>query len=192
MRLRQLCAFAAIGCALLLIGTTKAQAQGFISPLFGYDYSGDSLCANISGCDQKKLNIGFGFGSLGKAGGFEEEIAWAKDFFGSTANGGDSSVLTVMSNFLLAPKIGAVRPYGLFGVGLMKAHVDLNPVNIVSFSNNTFAWDAGAGVMVIFGDHFGIRGDLRHFQSFQSFLGLPLGDTKLNYGRLSFGIVLQF
>jgi len=63
----------------------------------------------------------------------------------------------------------------------------------VSFTNNTFAWDAGAGLMVMFGQHVGIRGDIRHFNSFQSlsFLGLSSGGTKLSFGRASAALVLQ-
>ena len=181
--------------AFLVGGARGARAQGFFSPLIGYDYGGNSVCQHLTGCEQKKLNIGFGFGKMGRAGGFEEEIAWAKDFFGSTANGGDSSVLTIMSNFMVGPKIGPVRPYGLFGMGLMKANVNLNPINIVSFSNNTFAWDLGAGVMVFFGEHVGVRGDIRHFNSFQSLdiLGAQLNtDTKLSFGRASAALVLQY
>jgi Outer membrane protein beta-barrel domain len=196
VRLRQLGAAATIAAAFVVCGAGDASAQGFFSPLFGYDYGGDSICKNLTGCEQKKLNIGFSFGKLGKAGGFEEEIAWAKDFFGSTPNGADSNVLTVMSNFMIAPKIGPVRPYGLFGFGLMKAHVNGNPINVLSFTNNTFAWDIGAGAMVMFGDHVGVRGDIRHFHSFQelNLLGLSLGggDTKLNFGRFAGALVLQF
>ena len=99
-----------------------------------------------------------------------------------------------MSNFMIAPKIGPVRPYGLFGVGLMKAHVDLNPIAIVSFTNNTFGWNAGAGMIVMFGSHVGIRGDIRHFNSFQelNLVGLSLGGgTKLSFGRASAALVLQ-
>ncbi len=192
--LKRLCALSATVLAFLSCTATDARAQGFFTALFGYDYSGDSLCQTLKGCEQKKLNIGFSFGKLGKAGGFEEEIAWAKDFFGSSESGADSNVLTVMSNFMIAPKIGPVRPYGLFGVGLMKAHVNLNPIAIVSFSNNTFAWDAGAGLFVMFGQHVGIRGDIRHFNSFQelNILSLsPGGGTKLNFGRASAALVLQ-
>ncbi len=193
--LGHVCTLAAIAVMLVAGTATTARAQGFLSPFIGYDYGGDSLCPNLTGCEQKKLNLGFSFGKMGSAVGFEEEIAWAKDFFGSTASGGDSSVLTVMSNFMIVPKIGPVRPYGLFGVGLMKAHVNLNPVNIVSFSNNAFAWDLGAGVMVFFGDHVGIRGDLRHFHSFTdlNILGLSLGNgVSLNYGRAAGAVVFQF
>ena len=192
--LRRLCALSAIALAFLSCTATQARAQGFFSVLFGYDYSGVSLCETLRGCEEKHLNVGFSFGKLGKAGGFEEEIAWAKNFFGSNEAGADSNVLTVMSNFMIAPKIGPVRPYGLFGVGLMKAHVDLNPIAIVSFTNNTFGWNAGAGMIVMFGSHVGIRGDIRHFNSFQelNLVGLSLGGgTKLSFGRASAALVLQ-
>ena len=190
--LRQAGTRVALAAVILACAVTPARAQGFFSPFIGYDYGGDSLCQALRGCEEKNLNIGFSFGKLGKAGGFEEEIAWAKNFFGKTSPDSDSSVLTIMSNFMIAPNIGPVRPYGLFGVGLMKAHVNLNPVNLVSFTNNQFAWDLGGGVMVMFGQHIGIRGEIRHFHSFQDFLGLPIGsDTKLNFGRASAGLVLQ-
>jgi hypothetical protein len=78
----------------------------------------------------------------------------------------------------------------------MKAHVSGNPINVLSFTNNTFAWDIGFGVMVMFGQHVGVKGDIRHFHSFQelNLLGLSLGggDTKLNFGRASGALVLQF
>jgi len=192
--LKRLLALSAVVLAIVSGSATDARAQGFFTALVGYDYSGDLLCQTLRGCEERHLNVGFSFGKLGKAGGFEEEIAWARNFFGTTQTGADSNVLTVMSNFMIAPKIGPVRPYGLFGVGFMKAHVDLNPIAIVSFSNNTFAWDAGAGVMVMFGQHVGIRGDLRHFNSFQSLTLLSLsggGGTKLNFGRASAALVLQ-
>ena len=177
--LRRLCALSAIALAFLSCTATQARAQGFFSVLFGYDYSGDSLCETLRGCEEKHLNVGFSFGKLGKAGGFEEEIAWAKNFFGSNEAGADSNVLTVMSNFVIAPKIGPVR---------------LNPIAIVSFTNNTFGWNAGAGMIVMFGSHVGIRGDIRHFNSFQelNLVGLSLGGgTKLSFGRASAALVLQ-
>ena len=193
VKLRQLGTLTAITAALLACTVSEARAQGFFSPFIGYDYGGDSLCQALRGCEEKNLNVGFSFGKLGKAGGFEQEFAWAKNFFGKGESGADSNVLTIMSNLMIAPKIGPVRPYGLFGVGFMKAHVDLNPIKIVTFTNNTFAWDAGAGVMVLFGQHVGVRGDFRHFNSFQGldFIGIG-GDTKLAFGRVSAALVLAY
>ena len=97
----------AIGIA---IGTaTPARAQGFISPLIGLDFGGDAQCPNLTGCQDKKINASVSFGAMGNVLGFEEEVAYAPDFFGSAA-GLSSSVLTLMSNVMVVPKIGPVRP----------------------------------------------------------------------------------
>ena len=88
-----------------------AHAQGFISPLLGYDFGGDSGCPNITGCEDKKLNFGVGVGSLGPFIGGEFEFSYAKDFFGKAPNY-KSSVMTFMGNLLIGPKIGPVQPYG--------------------------------------------------------------------------------
>jgi hypothetical protein len=49
--------------------------------------------------------------------------------------------------------------------------------------------------MVMFGQHVGVKGDIRHFHSFQelNLLGLSVGGgTKLNFGRASGALVLGF
>jgi hypothetical protein len=182
-----------VAAALLVLAATDARAQGFFSPFIGYDFGGASGCPNFSGCQDKKLNAGVSIGKMGTAAGFEQEFAYAKNFFGS-APGLGSSVLTLMSNVMIVPKIGPVHPYVLGGVGLMKVNVDLTASDIISFSNNTFAWDLGAGVMVLFGGHLGIRGDIRHFHSFQDVQipSLALTNTKLDFARASAGLVLSY
>jgi opacity protein-like surface antigen len=190
--LKKLCLPSVVAVALTLAAATDVRAQGFFIPMIGYDYGGDSGCPNLTGCEDKKLNFGVALGKLGSSAGFEQEFAYAKNFFGSTTGQG-SSVLTIMSNVLIAPKIGPVRPYVLFGVGLMKSHVDLTPSALVSFSNNNFGWDLGGGLMVMFGKRVGIRGDVRQFSSFQDVKILTvLSDTKLNFSRASAGLVLMY
>ena len=180
--------------ALLLLGTAApARADGFISPWVGFNFGGDSGCPTISNCQDKKLNLGVGFGVLGGGFGFEEDVAFAQDFFG-TVPGLDSSVLTVMSNLMVAPKIGPVRPYVLGGLGLVKTHVSLTPTSVFTSDNNNVGWDIGGGVMVFFGAHVGIRGDIRYIHAFQD-LSIPvftLNGTKLDFGRASGGVVLKF
>ena len=188
--LKRLCSLGVIAAALVALSSTEARAQGFFIPLIGYDYSGDSTCPDFTGCENKKLNYGVAIGRLGRSTGFEQEFAYAKDFFGVHQGSG---VLTIMSNFMIAAKIGPVRPYVLGGVGLMKAHVDLGPGAFLSFTNNTPAWDVGAGVIVFIGQHFGVRGDFRHLYSFQNVEGLNLStDNKLDFGRASIGLVLAY
>src|SRR5258705_7891559 len=101
---------------------------------------------------------------MGKVLGFEEELADAKNFFGSVGTQ-SSSVITLMSNIMIVPAIGPVHPYLLGGLGLMKTHVDFTRADVLSTTNNSLAWDLGGGVTVLFGGHFGVRGDIRHLQS---------------------------
>ena len=55
-------------------------------------------------------------------------------------------------------------------------------------------WDIGGGVMVMFGEHVGVRGDLRKFASFQerSILGFTLSNEKLGFNRAAAALVLAF
>ena len=170
-----------------------SSAQGFISPLLGYDFGDDSSCPAFTGCEDKKLNIGVGIGTMGSVLGFELDFSYAKGFFGE-APGYSSSVLTVMSNVLLGPEIGPIRPYATGGVGLIKSHVSADPVEILESTNNQLGWNIGGGVMIFATENIGVRGDIRHFHAFQNFeiLGFPVSDTKLDFGRASAALVLRF
>lgn len=184
-----------LGTLFLVCGAataTNAHAQGFVSPLIGFDFGGDSGCPTASDCEEKSSNIGVAFGSLGTVG-YEGELAYARSFFGETPNT-SSNVLTFMNNLLIAPKIGPVRPYFLFGVGLIKTRVEFTAPGLLEMSNNNFGWDVGGGVMVFFGEHIGVRGDLRRFKSFQqeSILGFSFGDEKLTFNRAAAGVVFAF
>lgn len=178
-------------CVLGLAG--PAHAQGFISPLVGVDFGGDARCPEITDCTDKRINVGVALGVTGKIFGFEEEFAYARNFFGE-APGLSSSVLTVMSNLLLVPNIGPIRPYVLAGVGLMKAHVEFTPSSLLTSDSNSFGWNVGGGVMARVHPHLGIRGDLRYFHAFQDLevLGFTVDNPKLDFGRASAALVLTF
>jgi opacity protein-like surface antigen len=178
---------------ILSIGwAATSRAQGFISPFIGFNFGGDANCPNITGCEEKRLNFGVSLGKMGSVFGFEEEFAYAKDFFG-TAPTLNSSVLTVMSNVMFVPRIGPIRPYGLAGLGLIKTHVELTPTSLLTTDNNNFGWDIGGGV-IIGGEHVGVRGDIRYFHSFQnqSIAGFVLTNNQLNFGRASAALMLMF
>ena len=177
----------------LLIGwAATSRAQGFISPFIGFNFGGDANCPNITGCEQKRLNFGVSLGKMGSVFGFEEEFAYAKDFFG-TAPTLNSSVLTVMSNVMFVPRIGPIRPYGLAGLGLIKTHVELTPTSLLTTDNNNFGWDIGGGV-IIGGEHIGVRGDIRYFHSFQdqTIAAFVLTNSQMNFGRASAALMLMF
>lgn len=172
-----------------------AHAQGFISPFIGFDFGGDSGCPTASDCEDKNSNIGVAFGGMGPVFGFEAEIGYARDFFGESA-GADSNVLTFMSNLMIGPKIGPVRPYVTGGVGLFKTRVEFTAGDLIDTSNNSFGWNMGGGIIGMFGEHIGVRGDLRWFSTFEDstipLLGFTLVNEKVNFQRAAASLVLAF
>ena len=178
--------------AISVLAPARANAQGYISPFIGFDFGGDSGCPTASDCDDKNSNFGVSGGKLGALAGIEVELGYARNFFGELP-GVDNSVLTLMTNVIVGPKIGAIRPFVLGGVGLMKSHVEFDAGSLLD-SSNDFGWNIGGGVMLMFGDHIGVRGDLRRFKSFSEFgiLGFGLADEKLSFNRASGGVVFGF
>jgi hypothetical protein len=192
--LKHVFATGALGALFLLSASSTASAQAYISPFIGYNFGGESGCPEISDCEDKTRNLGVSFGSLGSLLGSELEFSYIDNFFGETP-GTSSSVLTLMGNAMVAPKFGVVQPYGVFGLGLIKTHVEETVGGLLESSNNHFGWDIGGGVIGYFGDHFGVRGDLRYYHAFGDLeiLGLPIAEgTKLDFGRLSGGVVFKF
>ena len=187
--------FILTGLFIVLGLATPSRAQGYVAPLIGYDFGGNSGCPQVTNCQDKRTNIGVGLGKMGKILGFEEELADAKNFFGQVGTQ-ESSVLTAMTNIMLVPAIGPVHPYGLFGLGLMKTHVGFNRTDVTNFDNTGLAWNTALGVTAFFLPHVGIRGDLRHFHSAKSFAIPFIGTTptseKLSFSRVSGSLVLAF
>ena len=180
--------------ALFVFGIAgHASAQAYISPFIGYNFGGDSGCPEVTNCEEKRRNLGVAFGSIGSFLGTEFEFSYIDNFFGESP-GSSSNVLTLMGNFMLAPKFGILQPYGVIGVGLIKTHTEATVGALLESDNNHFGWDIGGGGIVYFGAHFGVRGDLRYFHAFQDLdiLGIPIADAKLDFGRLSGGAVFKF
>jgi opacity protein-like surface antigen len=177
----------------VLGAASVSSAQGYISPFIGYDFGGDSGCPAIDECEDKNLNIGVAVGSLGSVFGSELEFAYAKNFFGEFP-GGESSVLTLMGNVMLAPKFGPAQPYALVGLGLIKTNIDFTVGDLLESSNNHFGWDIGGGLIIFFSENVGVRGDIRHFHALQDLevVGIPLADTKLDFGRVAGALVFKF
>jgi opacity protein-like surface antigen len=172
---------------------TEAHAQGFISPLIGFNFGGDASCPDVTNCQDKRLNYGVSLGVTGAVLGFEEEFAYAKDFFGTSPNY-SSSVFTLMTNIMLVPNIGPIRPYGLAGLGLIKTHVELTPASLLTSDNNNLGWDVGGGLIVLFGGHLGVRGDIRYFHSFQDLHPplITLPNQRVNFGRAAIALMVTF
>jgi opacity protein-like surface antigen len=185
---------AALAALTTLALPARARAEGFISPLIGFNFGGDASCQSVSACEDKRLNFGVGLGAMNAVVGFEEEFAYARDFFGIRPVLQNASVLTLMSNFMLVPKVGPVRPFVLGGVGLIKTHTEFTSAALLTTDNNNFGWDVGGGVMLTIVPHVALRGDIRYFHSFQDLgvIPVPLANQKLDFGRAAAAVVFTF
>src|SRR6516162_6751469 len=85
-----------------------ALADGFLTPFAGFNFGGDSTnCESLTSCNDKRLNWGVGLGVTHGIFGFEEEFAYAPNFFGSSS--GDNAVLTLMSSLIVVIPAGPVQ-----------------------------------------------------------------------------------
>lgn len=179
----------AVFAALLLVMTSApARADGFLTPFMGYNFGGDSSnCAGLTDCSPRRTSYGVSVGAMGTSVGFEEDLSYAKDFFGA-APGAENSVFSAMSNLLFLGGTRRIQSYIVSGVGLVRASVSLNQTSVDS---NVIGYDLGGGVNGFFTKHVGIRGDVRHFQTFQHVNSL-LASGKLGFWRASLGLALKF
>ena len=79
-----------IAALLLVVTSVPARADGLIVPFVGYNYGGDSGgdCLSLTNCKEKRTNFGVSFVSMGPVFGLEEDISYAKNFFGDTPGAG--------------------------------------------------------------------------------------------------------
>lgn len=185
----------AILVMLISLATAKhAQAQGFISPSFGYNFGGDSGCPTATDCEDKNWNWGVSLGALGSVVGFEGEWTYSDQFRGQQLNQ-KSKVTTLMGNFMLAPKISIVQPYGLAGIGLIRTDVE-ELIGGNSEARNQIGWTIGGGLIVFVQKHIGLKADIRHYHAFEALdlLGFDLArdQNKVDFGRAAFGAVFKF
>ena len=62
--------------------------------------------------------------------------------------------------------LGPVRPYGMVGLGLMKASMEFkSATNLADFSDTSWGLNYGAGVILLLPAHIGFRLDYRRFSS---------------------------
>jgi hypothetical protein len=181
----------AVALGFLGLTAVPAHAQGFISPFAGYNFGGDSAnCASLQNCEDKRLNVGVSVGTTHGILGFEEDIAYAPQFFGKTP-GGSNGVLTLMSNLMLVVPAGPIQPYAVIGLGLIRPHVQLDSIGL-SLDKNAVGYDIGGGINIFLGHAVGIRGDIRHLHTLQDVTLGVFGNDQLDFWRASAGLTFRF
>jgi hypothetical protein len=174
-----------------------ARAEGFFSPFVGPNFANNSVDLNRSA--KGKLNFGFDVGAMsnGIAGG-EFDFGYAPNFFGEKGAYGENHVMTAMGNFIVGIPVGGtrgggIRPYGTVGMGLIRTQVTGTPgtTGVPKIGNNDLGMNAGAGVMGFFGDHVGLRADLRYFRNLQGNTIDAVDWGSFHFWRGSIGLVLR-
>jgi opacity protein-like surface antigen len=184
-------AIAALLALFVAAAAVPARADGFFSPFLGFGFSGDSAtCPRLTNCEEKRLQWGAAIGSTNGVLGFEEEIAYAPDFFGKTA-GADNAMLTLMSNLMIVVPAGPIRPYAIVGLGLMRPHVKFDALSL-ALDQNALGYDLGAGINIFLTHALGLRGDLRHLRTFEDITLGVFGNDRIDFWRGSAGFTLRF
>lgn len=185
-----------------------AAADWVFTPFVGWNFGSSADVTGTGGPgfkDKFEKKIDYGASLMGMGGGpvgFEIDFGYSPNFFetSTTASGfqfaSSSNVTTLMGNLVVGAKSGAVRPYVVGGVGLLRTRVqDVDETFDVS-SKNDFGLDVGGGVMGFFSENVGLRGDIRYFRGFRGTsdddnpTGIALGDFK--FWRGSLGVSFKF
>jgi hypothetical protein len=176
---------------LLSWSVVPARADGFISPFLGFGFGGDSAtCPSLTNCQDKRWSWGASIGTMRGVLGFEQDIAYAPDFFGKIP-GGDNAMLTLMSNVMIIVPAGPIQPYALVGLGLMRPHVKFDALSL-ALNQNAVGYDIGAGLNIFLGHTLGIRGDVRRMRSLQNVTLGVFNADKIDFWRGSAGLTLRF
>jgi hypothetical protein len=181
----------AMALTLMSSSAVPARADGFISPFLGFGFSRDSaVCQSLTSCEERRNQWGVSIGTSNGDFGFEQDIAYAPDFFGRTP-GADNAMLTLMSNLMVIIPAGPIQPYGIIGIGLMRPHIDFDAVSL-ALNKNALGYDIGGGLNIFLGHSFGIRGDLRRLRTFEDVTLGVFSTDKINFWRGSAGVTLRF
>jgi opacity protein-like surface antigen len=135
------------------------RAETILIPYAGVAIPSDS--------DERPLTFGGALAFMDQDGGlgFEIDGGYTSDFFGDPAVlGSENNAATLMGNILLAIPLGdQAKLYGAGGGGLLRTRIDEGDF-FDDITRNDFGINVGGGVLLSFGDQFGVRGDVRYFR----------------------------
>ncbi len=147
---------------LLRPAAAMAQVDGFFTPFVGVTTGGDTT--------REGTNFGASLAAVHQLFGAEVDLGHSTEFNHLLFE--ESGVTTLMANFL-ASGPWRLRPYGVAGVGLIRVRGCDTSACVRAVSRTDLGLDAGVGVMYMFGDLVGVRGDVRYFRYVQNHPDLP-------------------
>ena len=170
--------------ALVLVGQSTAVADGIITPFAGVSFGGD----------QTEQVTTWGLSLAAMAGGvFGFELDFGRTGHATTDSvfTADSRVTTLTGNVIVGVPLGAIRPYVVGGLGWVRTELD--GATPMAVQDDGLGVDVGGGLMGFFGDHVGVRVDLRYFRAVSagsSFLDFDF--ERLDFIRFTGGLALRF
>jgi hypothetical protein len=171
--------------AFIVLAPTRAHADGLFTPWLGVNFANEPADGRTS----------FGFTATGMGAGViggEFDFGYSPNFFGDENVFGSNNVLTAVGNLVVGIPLGGsrgfgFRPYGTVGLGLIRSQADVLELDL---SSNEFGINAGGGAYLFFGDHVGLRGDLRYFRAGFDDLDF-LNIDKVDFWRASIGVTFR-
>lgn len=180
---------ATLAATLVMAAPAPSEAQTFVTPFVGATFGADS--------PGERPTYGGSVLFMGKFAGLELDFGYTPDFFAESDKlelADDSNVTALSANLLLGVGDGPVRPYVTGGMGLLRSRITSAGQFFDDVSENDLGVNAGGGVIVMFSDHVGIRGDARYFRSLQD---IDAGDLAVSLGNFDFwrgsaGVAFRF
>jgi len=183
-----------VGLATLL-NPARASADVFFTPFAG---------ATFIDSDNRKTTFG---AAIGVGGLVSLEFEAARTLLGSYTGipivDLNARVTTYMGNLMFRVPVGPIQPYVSGGAGIVRltGSVDVPFLGqIVSASADDIGWNFGGGLMLFPTPNFGVRGDVRRFQtgdiSWDDIAGIGgLDDIplpKVDFWRATAGLTFKF
>jgi hypothetical protein len=148
--------------------------------------------------EDNKTTYGAALDFLGDDGGFgfELDFAYTPEFFGDAALfGSDNNVATLMGSLLVAVPLGdKAKLYGAAGGGLLQSRVD-DVDDFFDVTRNDLGVNVGGGLLLNFGQNFGVRGDARYIRNLQSDDDegdFPVDLGGFHYWKVTAGLAYKF
>jgi len=194
----------AILLSLMLVAVAiPARAQDvFAVPFAGVKFGGDTSIVDLEiAAERTTFTLGVSLSVLGDGWlGYEADFAYLPGFFendnslplikpGSYALDLTGAVIIALPE---AVTRGGLRPYGIFGLGLINAQAqDLLEIFLVRRTVPAFKIGVGAQALLLT-NNVGIRFDLRHVRSFTGDDGsLARVGRRISYSRFTLGLLLR-
>ena len=175
-----------VGAVLSFAATGEAQQTTFTGTITAH--AGAAHGGDVRG---RPLTLGASMAVVDDRGvGAELDVAHTGDF--DPVLFADSSVTSVMLNVIGMYPHEWFQPFVNVGAGVLRLRTAIFQGQELT-GRTDVAFNAGAGLQVMFDELLGVRGDVRYFRYFQHHADLPLIDGGLfDYWRTSIGVTLAW